>query len=230
MSIGRKAIILGAQAAGLVARLQARLTRKRSALAYWAQNVLKDLSIDPGQPLFEYFKDMASDQAAVIQLTPEAMHLFNAAVTEAPDARYGCIVTAVEPTSWGAAFRQLLHPYRAGTQLLFKALLTITSRKHGLYPYAPLTSSEHDSLQEALGFPVDDRTNDGIAPTLSQVHGTILHATRGDHLDVTGQFAGAGGEAYADWMNSGSHFDEQRFEAAWRAVARHISACVKASG
>ena len=73
-----------------------------------------------------------------------------------------------------------------------------------------------------LGYEEETRTNDGVVPTLSQAYGTFIDAVVGDHLDIVGQFHNSGGEPMADWLPSGSHFDESRFARVWDNVARFI--------
>ena len=61
--------------------------------------------------------------------------------------------------------------------------------------------------------------NDGIVPTRAQVHGRVLAAVRGDHLDVIGHFNDpATDPPHYDWLTTGSGFDRKRFEAVWDRV------------
>ncbi len=46
---------------------------------------------------------LAHDQAGIIQLMPEVSELFNAAVENHPNTRYGCIATAA-PSRGRSAF------------------------------------------------------------------------------------------------------------------------------
>jgi hypothetical protein len=59
-------------------------------------------------------------------------------------------------------------------------------------------------------------------PTLSQLHGRVLHVARADHLDVVGHYTLAGGRT-ADWLPSGAGFDPDSFAATWDAVAAAIA-------
>ena len=58
-------------------------------------------------------------------------------------------------------------------------------------------------------------------PTLSQLHGRVLHVARADHLDVVGHYTLAG--KTADWLPSGAGFTPEGFEATWDAVAAAIA-------
>jgi hypothetical protein len=59
-------------------------------------------------------------------------------------------------------------------------------------------------------------------PTLSQLHGRVLHVARADHLDVVGHYTLAGGRK-ADWLPSGAGFTPEAFEATWEALAAAIA-------
>ena len=58
-------------------------------------------------------------------------------------------------------------------------------------------------------------------PTLSQLHGRLLHVARGDHLDVVGHYTQA--RTTDDWLPSGAGFTPAAFAAAWDAVADAIA-------
>jgi hypothetical protein len=58
-------------------------------------------------------------------------------------------------------------------------------------------------------------------PTLSQLHGRVLHVARADHLDVVGHYTLAG--KTADWLPSGAGFAPEGFKATWDAVAAAIA-------
>jgi hypothetical protein len=77
-------------------------------------------------------------------------------------------------------------------------------------------------LDRALGSRVTPAVNDGVVPTLSQIHGRLLHVARGDHLDVVGHYTLAGGRT-ADWLPSGAGFTPAAFEATWESVAAAIA-------
>jgi triacylglycerol lipase len=59
-------------------------------------------------------------------------------------------------------------------------------------------------------------------PTLSQLHGRVLHVARADHLDVVGHYTLAGGRT-GNWLPSGAGFTPEAFDAAWDAVAAAIA-------
>jgi triacylglycerol lipase len=77
-------------------------------------------------------------------------------------------------------------------------------------------------LNRGFDFTVDASTNDGVVPTLSQLHGRVLHVARADHLDVVGHYTLAA-EGTADWLPSGAGFRSDAFESLWNAVAAAIA-------
>ncbi len=77
-------------------------------------------------------------------------------------------------------------------------------------------------LDQGLGFRTTAEISDGIVPTLSQVHGRVLHAVRADHLDLVGHYTLAGGGT-ANWLPSGAGFTPEAFDATWDAVGAAIA-------
>jgi hypothetical protein len=67
-----------------------------------------------------------------------------------------------------------------------------------------------------------------MVPTLSQLWGELIHVAQADHLDLVGQFDGAGDPAYTGWLSSGSPFGQAEFEQLWSSVAEDIAQTVRA--
>ena len=63
-------------------------------------------------------------------------------------------------------------------------------------------------------------------PTLSQLHGRVVHVARADHLDVVGHYTLAGGST-GNWLPSGAGFTREAFEAVWDSVAAAIASGAK---
>jgi hypothetical protein len=79
-------------------------------------------------------------------------------------------------------------------------------------------------LRAAYGRVPASSANDGIVPTLSQVHGRLLHAAWADHHDVLGHFhAPTAVPPHFDWVASGSRFDRKHFEALWEDVVAFLA-------
>jgi triacylglycerol lipase len=59
-------------------------------------------------------------------------------------------------------------------------------------------------------------------PTLSQLHGRVLHVACADHLDVVGHYTLAA-KGTGDWLPSGAGFTPEAFESLWDDVAGAIA-------
>ena len=221
---GRQGIYWAAQAAGLVAKIDDYLGLKNTILDELGENLLKNITLDEEDPFWKYLKTVQKDQGALIQLTPEAMDLFNAAVVDAPNVTYQCVISAARRPSMKSFFKKAHTPSLAGSMALFFILREITSRPHRSYPYPEATKTQASVLEEALSFDVDESTNDGVSPCLSQIYGNVITAANADHLDIVGQFARKGsGQKYSDWMYSNSGFNEIEFKRVWETIADGIA-------
>ncbi|HQY60872.1 MAG TPA: hypothetical protein PK141_05730 [Polyangiaceae bacterium] len=172
-----------------------------------------------------YLDAIQADQGAVIQLTPEAMDLFQAGVEDRPGVRYQCAVAAAPaPEAFGVA-RHLLSPWRLVSHGLFTTLYGLTARFDDRYPCAApaLTLEAERQLVSALGRLPGVRSNDGVVPVLSQIWGELVWAGAADHLDVLGHFRGPtrgerGQGGHSDWLACGAEFDERAFRGLVAAV------------
>ena len=158
----------------------------------------------------------------MLQLTPEGIDLFDAAVADSPGIDYGCVVAGVPKPREDFKLKELLDPEYVVLRALFRLLHTMTARVHPRYPYPKLTKATQALLDRGLGFKATSQISDGIVPTLSQLHGRVLHVARADHLDLVGHYTLAGGGT-ADWLPSGAGFTPEAFEATWEAVAAAIA-------
>jgi len=173
-----------------------------------------------------YLDAIKGDQGAVLQLTPEAMDLFQAGVEDRPGLRYQCVVGAAPAPGARGMAKHLLSPWRMISHAIFTTLYGITARYDDTYPCAaPSLSVEVErTLDAGIGRLPGARSNDGVVPTLSQIWGEIVWAGPADHLDVLGHFHGpldAGSlesALHSDWLTSGAHFDRPAFQAMTRAV------------
>lgn len=172
------------------------------------------------QTIETYLNKMRLDQGAIIQITPEAMDVFNAATENDPRVRYGCAVSAAPaPTPWNLG-RRIRSPYAALTAAMFSTLYTVTSQRHVRYGYANPNVQQSIGLTRGLGPDVSDEWNDAVVPTRSMLWGDLLWCGPGDHLDVIGHFHGGRGvTSHVDWMTSGATFDRNRFAELMDSVA-----------
>jgi hypothetical protein len=158
----------------------------------------------------------------VLQLTPEGMHLFDAAVADRAGVRYGCVAAGVPTPSRRVRAQDLLNPQQMALRAVFGLLHALASRQHPRYPYPRTSKSTQIKLRRGLGFAADKGTNDGVVPTLSQLHGRVLHVACADHLDVVGHYTQAA-NGTANWLPSGAGFTQQGFDALWDDVAAAIA-------
>ena len=218
---GRGAILAAAKGIALAARLDDWLGREDTVLDRLAAALFSRIRYDRRDPLWKYLGEIGRDQGAVLQLTPEGIHLFDAAVTDRTGVDYGCVVAGVPPPGESMRIRALLDPEHLALRVLFRLLHGLSARPHPRYPYPRPTRAQQARLARGLGFAATPGTSDGVVPTLSQLHGRLLHVARGDHLDVVGHFTLA--RDTGDWLPSGAGFTPEAFEATWDAVAAAIA-------
>jgi hypothetical protein len=139
-----------------------------------------------------YLDAIRRDQGAMIQLTPEAMDLFQAGVEDRPGVYYQCTCAQAPPPSPGKLARSFGSPWTAISSAIFTTMYGITARYDERYPCA---APEHGDATEtilvrAFGKTPGARANDGVVPVLSQIWGHVAWAGYADHLDVLGHFPG----------------------------------------
>ncbi len=217
---GRGAMLAASRAVALTARLDDWTGIQDSLLDRVAGRVVQALRAEGNESVWQYLEDVKQDQGAVLQLTPEGSDLFDAAVADRPEVDYGCVVAGVPPPRERFSTRAVLEPERIALRGLFRLLHGLASRPHPHYPYPAPAAGVRRKVSRALGFEVTPGTNDGIVPTLSQLHGRLLHAACADHLDVVGHYTLA--ERAGDWLPSGAGFKPEGFHATWDAVADAI--------
>ena len=184
--------------------------------------LLEDFTVGRRRALRALLSEVVRDQALMLQLTPEAMEVFNASVLPRPGIRYGVVVAQAARPSLRATLGVGFDPTAQVTHALYGAL-------HQLIATAPVRPSRRLAPDQARVLRRAYRTtpstgaNDGIVPTLSQVWGHVIHAAVADHLDALGHFRDAAHRPpHVDWLVSGSGFDRPRFEALWRDVMRFL--------
>ena len=163
---GRGAILAAAKAIAAIASLDDWLGRRGTPLDRVATGLLHRIRFDRRDPLWKYLGEIERDQGAVLQLTPEGIQLFDAAVSDRPGVDYACVVAGVPPPAETFRVRSLLDPEHLALRALFRLLHTLASRPHPRYPYPTPTRATQQRLDRGLGFAVTPRTSDGVVPTL----------------------------------------------------------------
>ena len=158
----------------------------------------------------EYLRHARRDRGGIVQLMPEVMELFNAAVEDNPNVRYGCVVSAAPPP----AARDVPAALFANLALqlgVYATVYGVASRDVSRYPYGTPTPEQAAWLERKIG-PVTPGWVDGIVPTLSMLWGELLWCGKADHLDIVGHFADdEDPPEHRDWLSSGAHFRRAQF-------------------
>ncbi len=157
----------------------------------------------------EWLSRVREDQAAVVQLMPEALDLFHAGVVDKPGLRYQCVATYAPPERPHRMLLDLHRPWVPLSAALFHLLYRVTSTENKRYPMAPPNGGDK-ALKALLGEVPAREANDGMVPIRSQLWGELVWAGMGDHLDVVGHFEGP--PDHRDWLCSGSEFSTTRFD------------------
>lgn len=153
--------------------------------------LLKALEPASSREVRDYLDAITKDQGAVIQLTPEAMDLFQSGVEDREGVVYqSTCAMAPAPTARKLA-RAMLSPWRAVSSTLFTTLYGITSRIDDRYPCSSTEPEVVKEIERAFGALPSPRANDGVVPTRSQAWGKIVWAGTADHLDVLGHYPSA---------------------------------------
>ncbi|MFO0694773.1 MAG: hypothetical protein U0230_14520 [Polyangiales bacterium] len=173
----------------------------------------------------DWLERVRTDQGALLQLTPEAMDVFNAGVVDAGAVRYGSIVNSSPPPGAIRLATRMRKPFDALSSAIYATIYAVTAAAHETYPYPAPGEGALSVLEGYLGRDVTERFNDGVVPTLSMVHGTVIWAGPADHLDVVGHFHGGPmGPGHTDWLASGARFTRPQFDEMLDRLARFLVA------
>ncbi|MBW2460405.1 MAG: hypothetical protein JRH11_02080 [Deltaproteobacteria bacterium] len=170
----------------------------------------------------DWLDGIRRDQGGIIQITPEAMDIFNAATENAEGVRYGSLASASPPPTPVRLVTRVRSPYQALSATIYTTLHSVTSRANKVYPCPDADEATRKVLHRGIGRTVDNSVTDGIVPTLSMLWGELLWTGRADHLDVVGHFHDDRGGDHVDWLASGSHFDRTSFAAAMDALGSFL--------
>jgi hypothetical protein len=187
-------------------------------------HLLGDFEGDRRRAVEQFLEGVRTDQGLVAQIAPAGMEVFNASTQDREGLRYGAVATRARPPGLRSLWRAGLDPSAQATHALFVALYRFAAGTPRGFR-ARITREDAVVLRRAYGRIPDAAANDGIVPTLSQLHGELLAAVWADHHDVIGHFhKPAHVPPHFDWMSSGTGFDRLQFEKVWMRVARFLAA------
>src|SRR5512145_1803603 len=149
---GRGAILAAAKAVALVARMDDWLGGEEGPLDRLAEGLLRRIRLDRSDPAWLYLGEIERDQGAVLQLTPEGIDLFDAAVGDSAGIDYGCVVAGVPKPREQFKLKNLLDPEYVVLRALFRLLHVLTARPHPRYPYPKPTKATQSLIDRGLGF------------------------------------------------------------------------------
>ncbi len=164
-----------------------------------------------------WFREIGSDQDLLFQLTPSAMDVFNASTGDNPETRYASVITMGRRPGPGGRLASGLNPYNQATHTAYEVFHRFAAL--GSKMASHLTLQQESAIKHTLFRMPSARDNDGVVPTLSQPWGEVIHAVRGDHLDIIGHFSGENLDPpHVDWLSSGSGFTKMDFETTWNKI------------
>jgi triacylglycerol esterase/lipase EstA (alpha/beta hydrolase family) len=218
LRFGRLPIAALLQLGGIFARLD-NLAVNSALLDELFRRLLADFGVGRRRSVRRLLEEVAADQALMLQLTPEAMDVFNAATSMRPGIRYGSVVTRARPPGMRAALDAGLDPSAQTSRAIYNTIYRLAAATPAARSRR-LTIQQAQALRRAYRGRIPRLTaNDGVVPTQSQVWGNVLHAARADHLDIVGHFRDeARRPPHFDWLTTGSGFSRERFERVWTEV------------
>jgi hypothetical protein len=226
LSLGSTPMALASALVGLVGRADRAIGLELRLLDKLVDTLVNRLDAARSAEVRLYLEAIGKDQGAIIQLTPEAMDLFQAGVEDRKGVLYQSTASMAPPRSPGAWLGALRHPFIGISAALFTAIHTITATYDECYPCAlreagvPAEKRLTERFERSPGV----RSNDGVVPLRSQIWGELVWAGFGDHLDVLGHYRDVPGGDHVDWLSSGSRFDARQFDALVDAIARGVLA------
>jgi triacylglycerol lipase len=211
-----------------IGRLDRALGMELTILDRTTDALLRVLDDTRSKEVRMYLDAIRDDQGSVIQLTPEAMDLFQAGIENRPGVVYqstASMAPAPSPTRW---MRTLGGPWSVISAPLFATMYGITARYDDRYPCAAPHAGVDAELLLVKAFEraPGARVNDGVVPLRSQIWGKLVWAGYGDHLDVLGHFrdelatsSKRADDSHIDWLSSGANFDRAAFRELMHAIA-----------
>jgi pimeloyl-ACP methyl ester carboxylesterase len=177
-----------------------------------SESIIRVLDDASSRDLRSFLRQIRDDQGAVIQLTPEAMDLFQAGVEDRVGVRYQCVASYAPRGGTLGFLRSVSSPWSVVSAAIFTTFYNITARTDPRYPCNAGDKRTMERVRAMLGELPADIESDGVVPLYSQIWGDPIWIGRADHLDIVGHFPGRKGSGHVDWLRSGAGFDDTRFE------------------
>ncbi len=223
VGLWRRPVSAAAGLLGVGFRVTDLLGLNESMIRQITNGLLRDFTPAREREVREFLNSILEDASLMVQLTPEAMDVLNAAVEPLPSVRQVSYATVSPPPLLAirrSRWKELLTPLEA---LLYSTLYVITMRPEPGFAYhPPLPTGEvvEAVTGRPLPFAIDPSANDGVVPSLSMIHGEFRGFVLADHLDVVGHYLRGPLEKRdgADWFLSGAMFDLDQFEGFWGDV------------
>ncbi len=168
---GRGTILAAAKAIALVARMDDWLGRRGTPLDRIADGLLRKIRFDRRDPTWKYLGEIERDQGAVLQLTPEGIDMFEAAVADHAGIDYSCVVAGVPKPREEFKMKALMDPEYLTLRALFRFLHAATARSRPPVQGDPAHQRRHCAHVEPAARPVAARR-----PGRSPRRGRALHA------------------------------------------------------
>jgi hypothetical protein len=224
LHLGRIPITALLRAGGALARLDDGAVNS-AILDELFGRLLEDFGAGRRRAVRALLSEVVDDQALLVQLSPESMELFDAAVLPRPGVRGACVVTKAVRPGLRSAIDAGLDPAAQVSALVYRALHRLATPPPSAHVHA-LAPAQARALRRAYGALPAPAESDGIVPTRAQIWGPVLHAARADHLDVLGHFTDPKDverdPPHVDWLTTGTGFDRAGFERLWGEVVRFL--------
>jgi hypothetical protein len=213
----------GLRLGGWLVKADDNLGFRRTVADDFFSSVIADFSPERRAELIAFIEGVSRDQSLVFQLTSAGCDLLNASTADPSTLRYGSVVSRARPPRLSNLLAFKHDPYTQTMHALYAGLYRIA----GYNPkdrFPEPVPEQRVVLERAFGSFPKESWSDGIVPTLSQIWGEVIHATRADHLDVVGHYGSTRPDSpTSDWLPTLSGFDDIAFEALWSDVARFIT-------
>jgi hypothetical protein len=207
----------------LVTRIDELIMLRESALDRVYALLADPLSRERVRPIEEFLTAVRSDQSLLHQLRPAAMAGFDQRVRGNPGVRYASVLSRARPPRLRGTVELGMNPIAQVSHLLYQGLYRLCATQDPETFTTP-GEAQREALHRIYGKVPDTRASDGLVPTRSQIHGSVIHVARADHHDVIGYFDDREHDPpHMDWVATGCGFRHPDFARLWGDVARFMA-------